>query len=87
MSDDLVWDTADVKPCPHGYAVLAYCLECRKAWHDKYHEWESKFPVDECPACTGRGELPVPKTYMTCPCCRGREKIRPCRKCSGKGYA
>lgn len=40
----------------------------------------------ECPACTGRGELPVPKTYMTCPCCRGREKIRACKKCHGKGF-
>lgn len=42
--------------------------------------------VKECMACNGIGELPVPKTYMTCPCCKGREKTRACRKCSGKGY-
>lgn len=41
--------------------------------------------LDECKACGGEGEMKVPKTYMTCPCCKGREKVRPCRYCSGKG--
>lgn len=41
---------------------------------------------EECEACGGAGGIPVPKTYMTCPCCREREKIRICKKCHGKGY-
>ncbi len=40
----------------------------------------------ECPACAGQGVMLVPQTYLGCPCCRGREKERNCRKCHGKGY-
>lgn len=42
--------------------------------------------IEECPACTGRGELPIPKTYIKCPCCVGVDKIRHCKKCQGKGF-
>jgi len=41
--------------------------------------------IDVCTQCGGSGEMRVPKTYMTCPCCRGRDKFRPCKACHGKG--
>lgn len=42
---------------------------------------------DECLNCGGAGSMKVPHTYMTCLCCRDREKFRPCKTCHGKGYA
>jgi len=57
-----------------------YCNSC----HDAYKQLHG---IDSCTQCGGAGEMPVPKTYMTCPCCRGREKFRPCKKCNGKGIA
>jgi DnaJ-class molecular chaperone len=41
--------------------------------------------IDCCTECGGAGEVKVPKTHLTCPCCRGREKTRPCKKCNGTG--
>jgi DnaJ-class molecular chaperone len=41
--------------------------------------------VDSCIHCGGSGEIRVPKTYMTCSCCRGREKFRACKNCNGTG--
>ena len=41
--------------------------------------------IDVCTQCGGSGEMRVPQTYMTCPCCRGRDKFRPCKACHGKG--
>lgn len=41
--------------------------------------------LESCTHCGGSGEMRVPKTYMTCPCCRGRVKFRPCKKCNGTG--
>lgn len=43
------------------------------------------FDYDGCVNCGGSGEVAVPKTYMTCPCCKGRDKFRKCTKCNGKG--
>lgn len=28
-SDEMTWDTADVKPCPHGYVFLDQCEVCK----------------------------------------------------------
>jgi DnaJ-class molecular chaperone len=42
--------------------------------------------IDSCMECGGAGMMPVPKTYKTCPCCQGREKERPCKKCNTRGY-
>ena len=39
-----------------------------------------------CTECGGAGVMPVPKTDMGCPCCQGREKERPCKKCNARGY-
>src|SRR5690349_21369390 len=30
MTDnEMIWETADVKPCPHGYVFYSMCHECR----------------------------------------------------------
>lgn len=28
-NDEMTWDTADIKPCPHGFVFLDYCEICR----------------------------------------------------------
>lgn len=29
MDNEMNWDTADVKPCPHGYVFIDQCEECK----------------------------------------------------------
>jgi DnaJ-class molecular chaperone len=51
---------------------------------DRFKEaWDK----EACIHCGGSGEARVPKTYMTCICCRGREKFRACKKCNGSGIS
>lgn len=65
---------------PYQHIQDHYRLDAENERLDKNHQ------VDSCQHCGGAGEMPVPKTDMTCSCCYGREKFRPCKTCNGKGY-
>jgi len=60
-------------------------------WYKEAAESESGISAisagipEGCAQCGGSGEMRVPKTYMTCPCCWDREKFRHCKKCNGTG--
>lgn len=42
--------------------------------------------IEECNECAGAGMVPIPGSYRTCPCCRFDDKMKPCKKCNGKGF-
>lgn len=83
---DFVMDFTEHEICEHGFVYVNDCPACIDAVSVKHNIPPNAFDlVMGCTDCGGAGEMPVPKTYMTCPCCRGREKFRPCKRCNGKG--
>lgn len=70
------WDTADVKPCPHGFVFHDQCGECQQEYQE--------VTVCECPACTGRGKLKLPIGYRDAS--DYETALKTCRKCHGKGF-
>lgn len=61
-------------------------IKATEKWYQDAAALEDGLGIKECPVCIGYGKLLLPKTDMACSCYRGKEKIRACHKCHGKGF-
>lgn len=43
------------------------------------------FGKNECNTCGGSGEIQIPGSGKTCPCCFIKDKIKDCKECNGRG--